>query len=268
MKNQFSQIYRLVHGICGVIFGSLFGAIVSCGGSLLPDSYTVVFPGISASGTDFLGEPRWRLEWYDPEGTVCFAELEGKSAVISVLAQWPNPVIAWPYWPEKDISPGLFFPAGAVYPFDVTGESIVLSWHGGVEANFYRELALAQAQPGSDGARAPRYFDWPRFRTLLLTEIPDELREDPWLANWQNIAEKTALSGFRKSLIKAEERTPMGITVPQEGLWIGSSPFKTPCFWEENQEVLLALSPRPELYVCSGGILNISLNARLWKPFQ
>jgi hypothetical protein len=274
MKNQFSQVYRLVHvyrllhGICGVIFGCLFGAIVSCGGSPLPDSYTVVFPGISSSGTDFLGEPRWRLEWYDPEGTVRFAELEGKSAVISVLVQWPNPVIAWPYWPEKGLSPGLFHPAGALYPFDVRDTAITLSWQGGVEASFYRELAAAQSSPGTDPKRDPRYFDWPRFRSLVREEAPEPLRSNPWLADWQNIAGKTALSGFRKSLVREESRTVMGVLIPHDGPWLGVSPFTAPAAWTAGEEVFLPLSSRPEVYVCPGGMLFLSTGARLWKAFD
>jgi hypothetical protein len=246
-----------------VISCCLAGTILSCGDNPLPDSYTVVLP--PGSWPEFLGEPRWRLEWYDPEGAIRSMDLDGKSARISVLIQWPNPVIAWPHWPEKELFPGLFHPAGALYPFDVQDTAIVLSWRGGVDAAFYRELAEARSLPGADSRRDPRYFNWPRFRSLVREEVPEALRTNPWLADWKGIAEKTVLSGFRKSMVREESRTVMGILIPHDGPWAGASPFAAPADWTAGQEVFLPLSSRPELFVCPGGLFFLSTGAQLWK---
>jgi hypothetical protein len=192
-------------------------------------------------------------------------DLNGTSARISVLIQWPNPVIAWPYWPERELFPGLFHPAGALYPFDARDGDIVLSWRGGVDTAFYRELAEARSLPGADPRRDPRYFNWSRFRSLVREEAPETLRADPWLADWKGIAEKTVLSGFRKSMVREESRTPTGILVPHDGPWAGPSPFTAPKDWTAGQEVFLPLSPRPEVFACPGGLLFLSTGTRLWK---
>jgi hypothetical protein len=137
-----------------------------------------------------------------------------------------------------------------------------------VEASFYRELAEARSLPGSDPRRDPRYFDWPRFRSLVREEAPEPLRADPWLADWKGIAEKTVLSGFRKSLVREESRTVMGVLIPHDGPWAQASAFAAPAAWTADEEVFLPLSSRPELFVCPGGVLFLSTGARLWKPFD
>jgi hypothetical protein len=205
--------------------------------------------------------------WYDPGGKLRQKVVYGTDPIeIRVLYQWPSPLIAWPYWPERGVSPGLYRPAGALYPFDVSEDRIFLSWRAGAEANFYRELTLARSLPGADPRRIPQYFDWPRFRSLLREEA-EELRDDPWLADWKNIAEKTVLSGFRKSLVKAAPRTPVELRIPCEGPWFSASPFREQEFWEEGYRAVLALSSGPEIYLCSRGILHLSSELQLWEPF-
>ncbi|MDR0475627.1 MAG: hypothetical protein LBH43_18385 [Treponema sp.] len=42
-------------------------------------------------------------------------------------------------------------------------------------------------KPGTP--RIPWYFDWPRFRELMdSSDIPEEVRLDPWTADWKTIA--------------------------------------------------------------------------------
>ena len=241
----------------------------SCGGSPLPESYLVKFPVVPSLWTEVLGENQWRLDYYDSQGIFRQAEIAGNSAsgaAIDILKEWPNPVLAWPYWPEKDILAGLFYPAGAMYPFDSAGGAIALRWEAGAEAYFYRELDKAQ-ELNTGTNRKPAYFDWKRFRSFFGEETAEELRNDPWLANWKDIAEKTVRSGFRKSYVRVENRTAKEITIPHAGPWLCASPFKKPEIWEKEEIVIFPVSSRPEILVCPDGRLNVSTNSELWMPF-
>jgi len=244
------------------LFLAVIGLSVSCGSDPLPEQFRVLFPAIPSSWTMLLGEPRWYLEWYDPGGKLQSAEFSGE---IAVLTQWPSAVLAWPYWPDKLLAPRMFYPAGAIFPFDVRGGTIVLSWPGGVDAFFYREMD--KARPLNKSNRTPEFFDWQRFHALLWEEAPEDLRADPWLANWKDIAEKTVSSGFRKSLLKAEKRVVTGTTLPHDGPWIWSSPFRSPESGKKGEEIPLSLGSRPEYLVCSGGVLCILYNNQVWAEW-
>jgi hypothetical protein len=112
-----------------------------------------------------------------------------------------------------------------------------------VEAWFFEALsraalssaALSSAAPlktnKADSSAAPRrgeYFDWPGFRVLFSDpSVSAEFRSDPWLADWDAIAEKTLRSGFRKQWLDAAETLPL--TIPAlPGLWVSPSPFAPP----------------------------------------
>jgi hypothetical protein len=257
------------------LFLAVIGLSVSCGPSPLQEQFWVVLPAAPLLWTELLGEPCWHLEWYDPAGKLQSAEFAGRRASgaiaggaareIAVLAQWPSAVLAWPYWPEKALAPHMFYPAGAIYPFDVRGESIVLSWPGGVDAYFYRELDKVRSLNKSN--RTPEFFDWKRFHALLWEEAPEDLRADPWLANWKDIAEKTVNSGFRKSLLKAEKRIVVGTTLPHDGPWIWSSPFKPSKSGKKGEEIPLSLGSRPEYLACPGGVLCILHHNQVWAEW-
>jgi hypothetical protein len=255
------------------LFLAVIGLSVSCGHSPLPEQFRVVLPAAPSPWTELLGEPRWRLEWYDPAGNLQSAEIAGQGALaatgsageIAVLTQWSNAILAWPYWPGKGLVAGMFYPAGALYPFDVRSESIVLSWTGGVDAYFYRELDKERTRNKSN--RTPEYFDWKRFRSFLWEEAPPDVQADPWLADWKDIAEKTVSSGFRKALVKPEKRVIVGTTLPHNGPWIWPSPFKPPESMQKGEEFPLPLGPRPEYLVCPGGVLCISRYNQVWAAW-
>ena len=259
-------------------------AVLSCGPSPLQEKYQVQLPPSPAFRAELLGEPLWRLEWYDPAGNLRQREMAGStnfvggsgasgsgsagsggSGSISILAEWPSAVLAWPYWPDKELAPGLFCPAGAIFPLDVSGDRIILSWEAGAEGYFYRELDKARGLNTTN--RVPEFFDWKRFRTLLRKEAPDEIRLDPWLADWKSIAERTVRSGFRSSYVRADTRTDMDIIIPHAGPWLGASPFRPAESWGAGEEISLLLTPRPEIFVCPGGMLSVSAYTWLWTPF-
>ncbi|MCL1813993.1 MAG: hypothetical protein FWG29_10815 [Treponema sp.] len=241
-------------------------ALASCGPAPIPETYRVKFPISPVGRTELLGECQWRLEYYDSAGNFRQKDVSGTSAEIELLQEWPSAILAWPYWPEKSLAAGLFYPAGAIFPLDVTGEAIILSWEAGAEAYFYRELDKAQ-ELNTGTNRVPMYFDWKRFRTLLRENADSELRLDPWIANWKDIAERTVRSGFRQSYVRREARTVMEVIIPHDGPWLAASPFRQPLFWKENEGQLLSLSSRPEIFICSGGRISVSSQMLLWIPF-
>ena len=251
-----------------LIYFLLAALWMSCGPSPLPESYRIKLPASPALRAELLGDCRWRLEWDDSGGRLCHTEIAAAngSGGINILAEWPSAILAWPYWPEKGLAAGLFYPAGAIFPFDLSGDTIILSWEAGVEAYFYRELDKARSLNTTN--RIPEFFDWKRFRTLLKGDAPEEIRSDPWLADWKSIAERTVNSGFRSSYIRAETRTETAVIIPHSGPWLGASPFITPEFWGEGEEIFLLLSPRPKIFICPGGLFNVSAQTWLWTAFS
>jgi len=242
---------------------AVIGLSSSCGPSPLQEQVRALLPEPPAQW--MLGVPCWRLEWYDPEGKPQSAEVAGNSANIAILTEWPNGILAWPYWPEKGLAAGMFYPAGAVYPLDASGSNLALSWTGGIDACFYREMDKLRSLNTSN--RVPEYFDWKRFRDSLWEASPEDLRADPWLADWKDIAERTVRSGFRQSYLRVEKRTGTGIVLPHDGPWMGASPFMPPQPWQQGETVLLPLGSRPEILVCPEGMLSVSPSVQLWSGF-
>jgi hypothetical protein len=166
-------------------------------------------------------------------------------------------------------------PAGGLLPFDVSGNSLQLSWHGGVEAWFYRELGEAlTAEAEGRGKRRPEYFDWPRFRALLQSDaLPEAVREDPWRADWHGIAVETVKSGFDRRRIKVQaekellvSREVLGETTVLGGSFTGPSPFAKPLFPEPGRGFRFRVTARSDTYVSAGGILRVSKDAWIWNP--
>ena len=251
------------------LFLSFILALVSCGPSPIPTFYRVQFPSSPVLRTELLGECQWKLDYFDSNGNFCQKEIAKNSTVsveLRILGEWPSAILAWPYWPEKSLAAGYFYPAGAIFPLDIAGDTIILSWNAGAEAYFYWELEKAQ-EINSGTNRKPQFFDWKRFRTLLQETAPEELIKDPWLADWKDIAERTVRSGFRQSYVRAENRFSKEIIIPHTGPWLSASPFRSPEFWEEGEEVILFLSPRPEILVCPAGRFTISAAMQLWVLF-
>jgi hypothetical protein len=241
--------------------------LAGCANPVLPSRYALEFPELPGPWAEVLGTPSWKVEWYNRDGnresTVADGYLD-----ISAFSEWPSPVTAWPFWPDKGIEPGMFMPAGALYPFDVSDGVLRISWYAGADAAFY--LALEEAHSRKENAhplRKGRFFDWPRFRALFASGVSAELQEDPWLVDWKEAAEKTVNSGFRTSYIKAGKRTVTEVLIPHDAPWFSTSPFRITENWTAGSVEPLALTGEAELWVCLGGILFLSTGARLWVPF-
>lgn len=216
--------------------------------------FSLETPEIPENWLYLLGKPNWRIEWLELDGHLMTIDVEpGKSIVVNPPTTWVNPVIAWPYWPNYKIIPGFFKPAGALFPFDVHENTIFLSWEAGVDAFFYRELDIASVKSAS---KLPKNFNWPNFRELLNQETTNQsICNDPWLVNWQKVAEKTVNSNFDKRQLVPEQKELVKIPV-SKGPWYGASPFAEALYSENDESMVFPVMDEVELWISKEGILR------------
>jgi hypothetical protein len=265
--------------INGFLFLVFFLALGACDKGAIKSEYALDFPPLPAAWQEMMGGARWRLIWTDDRGAARTMETDGE-AVISVASEWATPALAFPYWPGRGILPGEMRPAGAIFPFDVRGGRLQLSWRAGAEAWFYRELAAARnaalAEAGADdGAaldkRRPEYFDWPRFRSLMDSDtVPAAVRDDPWKADWRDVAIRTVQSGFdrRRIIGQATEELVAPGSELGGGPFVGPSPFARPLRPEPGLGYRFAVTRRSDTYVSSGGILRVSGKNWIYYTFH
>ena len=255
----------------------LFLAFVfhGCGESPLDSRYMVKLPALPQAWKSMLGDPHWQAEWINDKGRKETMSVRDSGAFEVLVSQTlVSAVSAAPFWPEKGIGPGIFKPAGAIFPFDASGNTISLSWQGGVDAVLYRELARFAADAGSadDGLtetdnaaravtpRLPQNFNWPRFRLLFNDpSLNAEVRTDPWLADWSGIAVKIIQSGFDKRRLVPETRSSLKVPA-NPGPWAGSSPFAAPLFFDGIPVFPVRLTA--DTWVCAEGLLRC--NTETW----
>jgi hypothetical protein len=226
----------------------------------LPD-----LPPLPESWTELLGPPRWLIRYY-PEGREAVVEFDGGTVELSLSPSRISPVLAWPYWPDHGLEAGDFRPAGAIVPYDIRApDRISLSWQGGVDAWFFEALE-APGEP--EGIRRGGNFNWPGFRALFSdSALSPELCSDPWLADWEAIAEKTIRSGFRRQWLKAEETVSLNIPVPP-GLWISPSPFAPPLAAEGGTTAFKVRGgPEVQTWYSTAGVLHCAGTSWILLPW-
>jgi len=235
-----------------------------CGESLVDSRYSVEMPALPPAWVALLGSPYWQIEWLNSEGGKEVAFARNSGVEISLPSTWISPVSAKPFWPDRGLGPGIFKPAGAIFPFDVSGKSLVLSWQGGVDANLYWELAAAYGAAGQESVRLPWNFNWPRFRLLLSDPtLNAEVRADPWLADWSGIAAKIVQSGFDKRRLVPEARSVREIPVGP-GPWIGASPFAPPLVFEAVP--VFPVRQAADTWVSAEGVLRCNTETWILLP--
>ncbi|MDR0382828.1 MAG: hypothetical protein LBH50_02455 [Spirochaetaceae bacterium] len=248
----------------GAVFAA-FSLFVSCYEPVTRQSYRVNLPAPPDSWLETLGEAHWLVEWNGADGTERSAQAVpgGTACYAGVMQEWTTPVIAWPHWPDKGIKPGTMMPAGALFPLDVSGGSINLSWSGGADAVFYRELAALAGEK-----RLPHNFNWARFRKLFSDgDLPESVLQDPWLADWKTIAAKTVSSSFDRRRITARKSPSFSFTVPSDGPWIGTSPFMREQRWQAGAVVTVKARDSVDIYFSPSGILYCSPGASIWRIY-
>jgi hypothetical protein len=242
-----------------------------CGRALTESTYTLELPDLPPAWQELLGSPRWRFEWINPQGFK-EAKTAGAGVEIRIPQTWASPVSAWPFWPDRGIGPGIFLPAGGIFPHDASGAALRLSWRGGVDAFLYWELGAAWAvrdveEPEPSVPRLPGNFDWPRFRELLEDpEFSPEVRADPWRVDWKEAAAGIVRSGFDRRRLSPEARTDITVPVPA-GSWIGVSPFAPPLVFAPGIGPVFPAGSKPGSWFSPAGILRCSTEAWIFMPW-
>jgi hypothetical protein len=252
-----------------LLFAAAFAALFmsACAEDILRSEYRLELPDLPQSWQSLFGPARWRVEWVNDNGEFVFAETDG--AVYSgaqVFQGKTTPVLAYPFWPGITHA-GAFRPAGALYPFDVQGASIRLNWASGVDAAFYLELAKKAAASGNL-SRSPEKFNWLEFRSLFSEKKTSEaVCNDPWLVDWEDVAEKTAASGFSARKIVECEYENLSITVPADGPWVGNSPFALSMDWQKDAKAVLRVTGNVDSYYCAKGVLRFKKGIAIYEPY-
>jgi hypothetical protein len=233
---------------------------LSCCKDRFSSVYLLEMPQPPQVWVSLLGQPDWRVEFLDQNGTKQSKYiLSGQDAEIELPITWTNPVTAWPYWPAHNVAPSFFKPAGGLFPFDVSGKKLILSWEAGPESVFYWELMLSNSE---NVKKIPSNFDWPRFRELIKTDILENTAiKDPWLIDWSNVAVKTINSNFdRRRLVP---QTAVLINIPvNSGPWYGTSPFAEPLSFSYGETPVFPVRPGVNLWISAEGILRV--NGKTW----
>jgi len=264
MQNPIFSPYKGMRVSFFAIFSCLWVLLSGCGETFTDSRYILKMPSLPQSWEELLGSAFWQIEYINNDGKNESVVLnESKSVEINLLQNCSNAVLAYPYWPDRGIVPGVFKPAGAIFPFDVSGNKLVISWQGGVDAYLFREFSLLAGGTDITGkavSRLPQNFNWPRFRKLFDDlSVNAEVRCDPWLADWTVIAEKTVLSGFDKRRLIPEAR--VGKTIPVNcGPWAGTSPFASPLLF--NGLPSFPVRTATDTWICAEGILRC--NSQTW----
>lgn len=244
--------------------------VSGCGRALTDSVYVLKLPEPPPAWTELLGSPRWRVDWINPEG-VKESRITGGNIEIEIPQTWTSPVSAWPFWPDKGIAPGIFRPAGAMFPFDAGGAELCLSWRGGVDAFVYWEFDAAWAVRTGAGTPVPRWgrnFNWPRFRELLDDPaFSEEVRSDPWIVDWKTVAAKIVSSGFDKRRIVPEKREEIPVPAPA-GSWIGVSPFAPPLIFGAGEKPVFSVGAAPESWFSAAGTLRCTAETWMLIPWK
>ena len=270
MKNLFSKLL--------IVLALAF--VPACCTERFPARHVLELPETPAAWVSLLGEPHWHVEWVNPNGRKQKADFppgKKKSIELEIPVTWANPVTAWPWWPEYNLTANIFKPCGAIFPFDASsgkkGERLRLSWKAGPDSIFYWELAIAGKKGGS---KTPAKYDWPRFRELFQSNtLSEAAREDPWVVNWRSVAEKTISSNFDKRRITAEAPVLKHFPVPA-GAWYGTSPFAKPLIFEEGEPPVFPvrqelISSGINIWISEKGLLRVNGNTwrfTAWENFK
>lgn len=228
--------------------------------------YKLDLPEPPQAWVSLLGEPHWRIEWFNPNGQRQVKDILPRTTTyIEIPSTWTNPVTAWPWWPGHNLISGLFKPAGALFPYDAAGNCLRLTWKAGVDTVFFTELAYANSEKTT---KIPSNFDWVRFRELFNPEILSEaVCNDPWLVDWRYVAEKTISGNFdrRRLVPQATE----AITIPLSvRVWYGTSPFSEPLFFAEDEPLVFQEHTGINTWISGEGILRCDGKVWFFSPLQ
>ncbi|MDR0639467.1 MAG: hypothetical protein LBG27_11305 [Spirochaetaceae bacterium] len=265
---QLNSMFRCVPRIRfrRLIIAALIAGLSSCGG-IADRSYRLVMPDLPPAWEAILGGAYWRIEWIDDAGIFQTADTpSAANFAVTVVNDAASPVLAYPYWPGRNLPPGDMKPAGAIFPWDVCGGSIELSWRGGIDAVLWRALSCAD-----NAKREAASFNWKQWREAWNDgSFPAAAVRDPWLCDWENIAAKIAASGFDKRRVVVVNYPLLSLSGEVcKDIWYGSSPFDTGTSAAPGEPLLLPIRPQVSVVFSTTGIIRYSATGVLplsWGP--
>jgi hypothetical protein len=233
---------------------------LSCLQSPLYSEYKLVMPVLPAEWTEVLGDIKWHIEWVDKSGKLLSANTNSNFyRVDNLMEEWANPILAYPYI----VRSGILKPGGAIFPYDAKDDVVTLSWQGGIDAFFYRELI------SPDEKRRPQYFDWKRFRALFTEKtLNQSVLNDPWIVDWKMTALKTLESGFNSRRIVPKETYNLIINIPAAGPWISTSPFAGVYNWKKDNPAAIQVTDSVEHFFCPQGELRCKKDIFVFEAYE
>ena len=180
-------------------------------------AWRIIYPGSAAAGI--------------PVYQSCIV-VSGSAPLLNIARGINLPVLACPVFTTGcgiHLTEGTMvesgFPAGAIYPSDISSGRLILS----VESGYACEL-LRTCSQGSDVYRG---LDARRFRALLREKADESSDGDIWSLDPEPMLCRLGYGMFRESAVKAAER--MDFEVPVEGdCFVSDNPLLPPALSEDG----------------------------------
>jgi len=143
------------------------------------------------------GSLSWNIKWLSPEGKIESKRLDFTDSIQTIPIEFvrnrATPVLAFlEVNGRQDI-----LPAGSIYPVNISGNSISLSWLNGISAQVLMDLLTKTNQPAEEAQRFCNYFNWKKFQTEFAKRV-----DEPWLIDKEKITEKLCTGSFSVSVFK------------------------------------------------------------------
>jgi len=193
---------------------ALFLILIFSGCALNPGEageLRVRFPSLPAAGA-FSERPVFRVDFPGPAGEVfrVFSSPGAEVLELHVPPGRPAPLTARVVQRGRD---DWLFPAGGLYPRDVTGRGeLELNWQDGFAADFALRLA-AEGFPLGE-------FNLPRF----FAEIRTRGEGNPWFLDRERLTDALVRYSFRADMIKRLPTWTVPLPAP-EGEWFSCNPL-------------------------------------------
>jgi hypothetical protein len=214
---------RAIRRLAGRVFAVFtIVPLVSCSLDASTDRIVLRFPEIPPAWRN-AGNLRYKLTFRDAEGSkIDLDAVPGDGIQITLERGSAQAFLAYPYITDY-LWPGILKPAGAVYPGELAGDELRLTWEGGLGAGAARILEGSGYPIGT--------ADWRR----IAAEAKDRAG-DPWAIGSRPIASAILSGSFGVAAFKPE--VPLPVRVPlsarptdgagggtRETSWAADSPF-------------------------------------------
>jgi hypothetical protein len=171
------------------------------------------------------GNPRYELAYRDAAGSkIRLDSGPGDGIPITLERGRDQAFLAYPYMADY-LWPGVLKPAGAVYPGELAGDELALTWEGGLGASAARSLEGSGYPIGT--------VDWRRIAAEAKKRVGD-----PWAIGFRPIAAALLNGSFGMATLKPDALLPVrvplsarsrdgatGETGTREASWAADSPF-------------------------------------------